>query len=220
MPLRVTRRESLPLAGKNLPAPSPSLDVACLAETITCRVVRRVPFRGTHQTPVEINMRRRHSILCVDADGFGLQVRRLVLETAGHRVIAFTRPEEALRAMLNHQIDAIMLDQSLEDHHPGTARAFKSVRPETPVLMLSTSNYPPASAKSSIDAYLIKGEAPERLLAEIDRIIREATSYPHRVRPLVWASGAVATGVAWFVARALRRRMHRGRVVEMKKPPS
>lgn len=120
--------------------------------------------------------------------------------------------------MLNHHIDAIMLDQSLEDHHPGTARAFKSVQPETPVLMLSTSNYPPASAKSSIDAYLTKGEAPERLLAEIEHTIREATSYPHRMRPLMWASGAVATGVAWFAARALHKRMHRGHVVEMKNP--
>src|SRR6185369_6108138 len=94
---------------------------------------RRFPRRTNHlqsgmqsasysceQTPVEINMRKRHSILCVDADGFGLQVRRLVLETAGHRVFAFTRPEEALRAMVSHQIDAVMLDQALEDHHPGS----------------------------------------------------------------------------------------------------
>src|SRR3954464_9204140 len=55
--------------------------------------------------PLEINMRKRHSILCVDADGFGLQVRRLVLETAGYRVFAFTRPEEAFRALLDHPID-------------------------------------------------------------------------------------------------------------------
>ena len=165
-------------------------------------------------------MRKRHSILCVDADGFGLQVRRLVLETAGHRVFAFTRPEEALRAMVNHQIDAVMLDQALEDHHPGTARAFKSLQPETPVLMLSNDHYPPLSAKTCIDAYLIKGEAPERLLAEIEHIISKVTRHQHRLRPLIWVSGAVATGAAWFAARALHRRMHRGHVVEMKKPPS
>jgi DNA-binding NtrC family response regulator len=164
-------------------------------------------------------MRRRHSILCVDADGFGLQVRRLVLETAGHRVFAFTRADEALRAMLNHQIDAVILDQALEDHHPGTARAFKGLLPEIPVLMLSTSLYPPASATKFINAYLTKGEAPECLLAEIEHVISKAGRHHNRIRPLLWASGAVATGAAWFAARALHRRMHRTTVVEMKKPP-
>jgi DNA-binding response OmpR family regulator len=165
-------------------------------------------------------MRKRRSILCVDADGFGLQVRRLVLETAGHRVFAFTRPDEALHAIIDHQIDAVMLDEALENHHPGTARAFKSQHSETPVLMLSTSHYPPASAKNFIDAYLIKGESPDHLLAEIEHVISKARRHEHRISPLLWASGAVATGAAWFVTKALHRRMRRARVVEMKKPPA
>jgi DNA-binding response OmpR family regulator len=165
-------------------------------------------------------MRRRHNILCVDADGFGLQLRRLVLETAGHRVFAFTRTDEALQLLSNYHVEAVMLDDTLEEQHPGTARTIRELQPATPILLLSNHLYPPASARPFIDTFLTKGDAPEALLAEIESMIKRSAHTHPKLRPILWAGGAVVTGAAWFAARALRKRFQLRKVVQMKKPPT
>ena len=80
-----------------------------------------------------------HLVLCVDDELVGLQVRKILLERAGYRVLTApdgpSRPRNLLRPS---PIEAVVLDYSMPGMHGGeVAVRMRQAKPEVPILLLS-----------------------------------------------------------------------------------
>lgn len=120
-------------------------------------------------------------ILIVDDDPDFVESTRLVLASAGHEVYAASSGREALQAMTSSPPDLVVLDIMMDGvldgwDAGGRIRAHPSLR-HTPILVVSSitdSDYLsmfPTDEDHLIDNFLSKPVAPERLLAEVRRLL-------------------------------------------------
>src|ERR1035437_5073656 len=87
---------------------------------------------------VQIFMKVKKTILCVDDNEQSLSIRKLMLETRGYRVIVCTTGEEALKVFRSGGIDLVLTDLMM----PGLdgnelVTHVKQVSPETPIILFS-----------------------------------------------------------------------------------
>ena len=106
------------------------------------------------------------TVLCIDDDSTGLSLRKMMLEGDGYHVFTANNGEEGLALLNAQRIDAVILDYRMpEMNGDEVARRIRDRWSNIPVLMLS--GYPddvPEGAVHLVDAFVTKGEAPERLL--------------------------------------------------------
>jgi len=105
-------------------------------------------------------------ILCVDDEEVPLELRRLVLEKAGYKVVTACSAAQALEIADSRHIDLVLSDH-LMPGSKGTelARQIKAFLPKVPFILLSGVNEVPADANCA-DMFLSKLEGP-RVLCEI-----------------------------------------------------
>ncbi|HLI63260.1 MAG TPA: response regulator [Terriglobales bacterium] len=97
-------------------------------------------------------------ILLVDDDATGRSVRKLVLETQGHNVLAVGDAPSALRTLATEPVCLVIVDYFLRDTTGAElAKTMREVKPEVPILLLSASGEMPQGAEYA-DAYLSKLE--------------------------------------------------------------
>jgi len=112
------------------------------------------------------------TILCVDDEKLQLQLRKVLLESAGFVVLAAQSSEEAMEMFRAHHVDAVVTDYWLSGNN-GTALAeqMKRLRPRIPILMLSGFSSLPGEG-AVVDAWLRKAEVePEELIETVNRLI-------------------------------------------------
>jgi CheY-like chemotaxis protein len=110
----------------------------------------------------------KKTLLCVDDESVGLQVRQLILERQGYRVLTASAGAEGLDVFLEHDVDAVVLDYLMPGMNGGSvASAMKKTKPEVPIILLSAYLTLPDSVIASVDAFIVKGDAPEILLTKI-----------------------------------------------------
>ena|ERR1700690_2907949 len=117
------------------------------------------------------------TILCIDDESTGLLPRRLLLEAAGHRVIAANSGPEGIRLFQTEKVDAVILDYWMAGMK-GTAVAFelKRINPAIPVIMLSGLSELPGETAGFVDRWIIKGSTrPEELLDFIKVLLERRT---------------------------------------------
>jgi CheY-like chemotaxis protein len=106
------------------------------------------------------------TVLCIDDDSTGLSLRKMMLEAEGYYVFTANNGEEGIALLDAERIDAVILDYNMPEMNGGeVARRIRDRWSNIPVLMLS--GYPddvPEEAVHLVDAFVTKGEAPERLL--------------------------------------------------------
>jgi len=153
--------------------------------------------------------KRTFSVLCVDRDGFGLQVRRMVLESFGCKVLACTSGSDALASLASRSFDIVVMDSAVEGMQgEDLAREIKRTQPRMPVLMLSSTVYPPDTMRPYIDGFATKGEAPKTLMNTIEKSIRASRAAETRHIEQGWLGG-IAAGGARLLARAFDRNKRR-----------
>jgi two-component system response regulator CpxR len=125
-------------------------------------------------------MKPKRTILCVDDSEQSLSIRKVLLETRGYRVLAFSRGEEALERFKRGGVDLLLTDLNM----PGMDGAkliqvAKSISPHTPAILLSGKNrlhdhpsqadvflsknmYAPADLLERIRVLLIRKRGPKR----------------------------------------------------------
>jgi CheY-like chemotaxis protein len=112
------------------------------------------------------------TILCVEDEPLQLQLRKMLFESAGYRVLQARSAKPAMELFRSQQVDAVVMDYWLSGTN-GTAVAeeMKALRPKVPVVMLS--GFPPLPGEGAIvDAWLRKAEAePEDILKEVKRLM-------------------------------------------------
>jgi CheY-like chemotaxis protein len=115
---------------------------------------------------------RTQTILCVDDDELGLNVRRLLLESRGYRVISALSGPEALKRLGHTPVDLVLLDYYMPEMNGGAVAAeIKKLHPQLPILILSAYYWLPKEALALVDGFITKGDPPPLLFAKIEELL-------------------------------------------------
>jgi len=113
-------------------------------------------------------MKPKRTILCVDDNEQSLSIRKVLLETRGYRVLAYSNAEQALERFAQGGVDLVLTDLVM----PGVdgsklIRGIKHLSPETPAILLS-GKVKIYEHETNADVFLAKGmELPADLLERI-----------------------------------------------------
>jgi CheY-like chemotaxis protein len=115
-------------------------------------------------------------ILCVDDAEIALRVRKLLLASAGYRVLTAASGEEGLAAFKANPVELVIADHFLSDKSGAEIAAeMKQLKPEVPILIVSAASEPPPELEFT-DAFLSKGDGPDALLEVIARLLKSGDS--------------------------------------------
>ena len=130
-------------------------------------------------------MAEKHTILCVDDEPVGLEVRRMLLERAGYKVFTALDGPTGLEIFTREPIEAVVLDFSMPGMNGGeVARIMRGVKPNIPILMLSAYTSLPAEVHGLVDLTMTKGEGAPALLKNLDCLVTgNASRSPGEVSP-------------------------------------
>ena len=111
------------------------------------------------------------TVLLIDDDGLGLQVREYLFKTAGYEVIAATTAIAGLELFKTDEPDLVVLDLDLPDVHGSEAlKIMRDHKPSVPVIVLSGIVWVPPEVLELAAAVIVKGEGAQRLLDEAARL--------------------------------------------------
>jgi CheY-like chemotaxis protein len=115
------------------------------------------------------------TILCIDDEALGLEIRRAVLERSGYRVLTAVDGPTGLSLFRGNAIDGVVLDYYMPEMDGGAvAEAMRQERPEVPIMLLSAYINLPAEVVALADVTLLKGEGPQELLEKLRSMIGSA----------------------------------------------
>lgn len=113
------------------------------------------------------------TILCIDDEALGLQIRRTVLEHAGYRVLIAEDGPTGLTLFRENSIDGVVLDYYMPDMDGGAvAETMRRERPGVPIMLLSAYINLPPETVALVDVTLLKGEGPLELLEKLRRMLQ------------------------------------------------
>lgn len=111
------------------------------------------------------------SVLIVDDDATGLEIRKLILEHAGHRVAAASDPAGALAQCREAAPESAILDLRLPDAADGLAliRALRRTYPRVRLIVLCgySADLDGRPERALVDEILSKPVRSERLLSAV-----------------------------------------------------
>lgn len=118
------------------------------------------------------------TILCIDDEALGLQIRKAVLERAGYQVLTAVDGLTGLSLFREQPIDGVVLDYYMPEMDGGTvAQTMRRERPEVPIMLLSAYINLPAEVVALADITLLKGEGPVELLDKLRVMIEGGSSF-------------------------------------------
>ncbi|MGC1686451.1 MAG: response regulator [Candidatus Acidiferrales bacterium] len=113
------------------------------------------------------------TILCIDDEVAGLLPRKLLLESAGHRVIQARSGEEGIKLFRTEKVSAVILDYWMSGMK-GTvvASKLKRINPSVPIIVLSGVADLPGEAAGVVDQWIMKGSTrSEELLNFVSALL-------------------------------------------------
>jgi CheY-like chemotaxis protein len=112
-------------------------------------------------------------VLCVDDEVVGLQVRKILLERAGYRVLTASDGPSGLDIFTSEPVEAVVLDYSMPGMHGGeVAVRMRQAKPQVPILLLSAYMGLSAEVTSLVDLYMTKGEGAPVLLEKLSSLLQ------------------------------------------------
>ena len=112
-------------------------------------------------------------VLCVDDELVGLQVRKILLERAGYRVLTASDGPSGLEIFSSEPVEAVILDYSMPGMHGGeVAVRMRQIKPQVPILLLSAYMGLSAEVTSLVDLYMTKGEGAPILLEKLGSLLQ------------------------------------------------
>jgi CheY-like chemotaxis protein len=120
---------------------------------------------------------KKQLVLCVDDELIGLQVRKLLLERAGYRVLTAQNGDAGLEIFVAEPIQAVILDYSMPGMHGGEVAArMRQIKPSVPILLLSAYLEMPAEVTSLVDVYMTKGQGAALLLTKLGGLLHTVSA--------------------------------------------
>jgi CheY-like chemotaxis protein len=118
-----------------------------------------------------------HLILCVDDEMVGLEVRRILLERAGYRVLTAGDGNKGLELFAAEPVEAVVLDYAMPGMNGAeVARSMRSTKPNIPILMLSAYTVLPVEVTRIVDLAMTKGEGAPALLEKLGSLLPASAS--------------------------------------------
>ncbi len=112
-------------------------------------------------------------ILCIDDAEVALRVRKLVLSSAGYRVLTAASGEEGMEAFKQNPVDLVIADHFLSDKSGSEiATEMKGMKPQVPILIVSASEEPPGGVEFA-DGFLSKLDGPDALLERVAALLAD-----------------------------------------------
>jgi CheY-like chemotaxis protein len=111
----------------------------------------------------------RRLVLCVDDEVVGLQVRKMILERSGYKVLTAHDGPSGLDIFVEQPIDAVVLDYAMPGMDGGQVAAhMRAKKPHVPILLLSAYITLPPDVTRNVDIYMTKGEGAPMLLQKLN----------------------------------------------------
>jgi DNA-binding NtrC family response regulator len=116
----------------------------------------------------------RKTILCIDDDYSMLGYQRALLERRGFTVLTAASARQGLQIAVACAVAAVIVDYHMPDMNGHElATEMKRLRPQVPIVMVSSDEGIAEHVLKVVDAFVSKNEAPSRLLPVITRICGE-----------------------------------------------
>lgn len=116
-------------------------------------------------------------LLCVDDEINGLQLRKIILETCGYRVLIAASGPEGLKLFEENPVDLVVLDFLMPQMNGDeVADRMRQLKPRVPIIMLSAYYDLPARVDLLVDARIVKGESTQNLLDAVARLLESKSS--------------------------------------------
>jgi CheY-like chemotaxis protein len=120
---------------------------------------------------------REQLLLCVDDEINGLQLRKIILEAKGYRVLIAPSGAEGLRLFEENPVELVVLDFLMpEMKGDEVADRMRLLKPQVPIIMLSAYYDLPARVDLLVDARIVKGESTQNLLDTVARLLELQSS--------------------------------------------
>jgi CheY-like chemotaxis protein len=118
------------------------------------------------------------TILCIDDEEPGLKVRRILLETEGHRVLTALSGREGIEIFQSENVDAVILDYWMAGMNGvATARELKRLKRSIPIIILSAYGTLLDETLGVADVWIRKGEEdPQYLLGALEALLQGRVS--------------------------------------------
>jgi CheY-like chemotaxis protein len=117
------------------------------------------------------------TILCIDDDDGVLNYHRALLERRGFEVLTAASARQGLQIAAACAVAAVILDYHMpEMNGHQVATEIKRLKPQVPIVMVSSDDAIQEQALNVVDAFVSKNEAPSRLLPVIAEICGESAS--------------------------------------------
>lgn len=112
-------------------------------------------------------------LLCIDDETSGLAIRKMLLESAGYRVLTAERGRQGLEIFTSQEIDAVLLDHAMPemDGHQ-VALEMRRLKPSVPIMMLSAYPTLPEDVLESVDLFVSKGLPPIEFFEQIKALLQ------------------------------------------------
>ncbi len=121
-------------------------------------------------------------VLCVDDEVVGLQVRKLILERSGYRVLTAPDGPSGLLLFDDHPVEAVVLDYSMPGMNGGEVAArMRSAKPDVPIVLLSAYMGLPAEVTDLVNIYMTKGQGAPVLIKNLKALLEPAGADPRRI---------------------------------------
>ena len=115
---------------------------------------------------------RKPTLLCVDDNETALHVRKLVLESAGYRVLVASDSATAMEIFSSSVVDIVVSDHFLQD---GTgielAAAMKKLKPDVPIVIILGLVDAPEGIEHA-DLFISKADSPPEVLQKISELLK------------------------------------------------
>jgi DNA-binding NtrC family response regulator len=117
------------------------------------------------------------TILCIDDDDGMLPYQKALFERRGYKVLTTASARQGLRIAAVCEVVAVVVDYHMPEMNGlEFATEVKRLKPQVPIVMVSSDDAISEPALNVVDALVSKNEAPRRLLPVITRICGENSS--------------------------------------------
>jgi CheY-like chemotaxis protein len=125
----------------------------------------------------------RKTILCIDDDDGVLSYHRALLERRGFEVLTAASARQGLQIAAACAVAAVIVDYHMPEMNGHVvATEIKRLKPQVPIVMVSSDDAIPEETLNVVDAFVSKNEAPSRLLPVIAVICGENPSGSQETR--------------------------------------
>jgi CheY-like chemotaxis protein len=121
------------------------------------------------------------TLLCIDDEPSICALHKLLFEVNGYRVLVANSGPEGLRLLDGDHVDLVVLDYRMpEMTGDKVAEIIRRDHPQIPILMESAYTDLPKEVLKNVDAYLVKGDATEKLVAQVKTLLKKKSQNGNR----------------------------------------